>query len=469
MTDHPRVIVAGAGVAAAEALLALHELAGPRVRLELLAPGTELMLRPAAVAAPFGFGAPPPLPLDEIVRFCNAHRRIGVLAAVLPDEHVAVTGDNERLPYDHLVIAVGAREADALTGAVPFGGPVDVPALQAVLDGAERGEIGSIAFVSPSATSWTLPVYELALMAANDLGARGRKTDILVVSAEPAPLWIFGDEASDAISELLALHGVKFLAARATSFERGRLQLAGERTLEIDAAVVVPPVQGPWIQGLPNDERGFIPVDPHGRVQGCVDVWAAGDATTFPVKQGGLACQQADAVATAIAAACGAAIEASPFRPVLRGLLLTGGAPWYLRAELDPRGIVLGRAVHRLAGEASTRALWWPPGKVAGHFLAPYLFTARPRALGSEPLFDRTWSNTAPAPDADEAMRLALLLADADAASGDYRQALHALDAAAALAGGVLPPEAVRRRDAWRPRLALAPSHVSTDRTEEES
>src|SRR6185295_2868510 len=97
-------------------------------------------------------------------------------------------------------------------------------------------------------------------------------------------------------------------------------------------------------------------------------VLAAGDATTFPVKQGGLATQQADAAAATIAHELGALVEPRPFVPVLRGLLLTGGAPLYLRAELDATGVprAAGTRTRRLAGEVSSRALWWPPGKIAG-------------------------------------------------------------------------------------------------------
>lgn len=51
----------------------------------------------------------------------------------------------------------------------------------------------------------------------------------------------------------------------------------------------------------------------------------AGDATSFPIKQGGLAAQQADAVAEHVAARHGAPLEPSGFRPALRGLLLAGG------------------------------------------------------------------------------------------------------------------------------------------------
>jgi sulfide:quinone oxidoreductase len=89
--------------------------------------------------------------------------------------------------------------------------------------------------------------------------------------------------------------------------------------------------------------------------------------TTFPVKQGGIAAQQADAVAEAIAADAGAPIEPKPFRPVLRGLLLTGRGPAYLRAELA--------GGHGDTSTAAGEALWWPPAKIAGRYLAPFLAT----------------------------------------------------------------------------------------------
>jgi sulfide:quinone oxidoreductase len=93
-------------------------------------------------------------------------------------------------------------------------------------------------------------------------------------------------------------------------------------------------------------------------------VWAAGDATAFPIKQGGLAAQQADAAAQSIAAAAGVAIEPEPFHPVLRGVLLTGRGEHWIRRDVG------GGAGE---GEAKRHALWWPPTKVAGRYLAPYL------------------------------------------------------------------------------------------------
>jgi sulfide:quinone oxidoreductase len=124
-------------------------------------------------------------------------------------------------------------------------------------------------------------------------------------------------------------------------------------------------LQGQPIPGIPCDRDGFVPTDAFGRVRGLDDVLAAGDVTSFPIKQGGLAAAQAVAAAEAIAARAGADITPEPFRPVLRGLLLTGAQPRYLRTEL--RGGLGETSV------AQASPLWWPPGKIVGRYLGPFL------------------------------------------------------------------------------------------------
>jgi hypothetical protein len=49
---------------------------------------------------------------------------------------------------------------------------------------------------------------------------------------------------------------------------------------------------------------------------------------------------------------------------VLRGLLLTGMAPRFLRAQAGARTSVI-----------DTEPLWWPPAKIVGRYLAPFLAT----------------------------------------------------------------------------------------------
>jgi sulfide:quinone oxidoreductase len=313
--------------------------------------------------------------------------------------------------------------------------------------------------VIPHGSSWPLPAYELAIMLAARVQTLPHAT-ITLVTPEREPLWIFGEAAGAAARELLSRRGVELTTGAAAShIADDVLWLESGRAIPADTVLSLPRLDGPAIAGLPHDRAGFLPTDAHGCVTGVDHVMAAGDATTFPIKQGGLATQQADAAAATIAHRLGAGVEPDPFVPVLRGLLLTGGAPLYLRAELDRRGARRAVSAHRsrLAGDASTRALWWPPGKIAGRYLAPYLSTARPVSLGDEPLVDRV---PVPAPPArgehGAALDLALLLADEEAAADDLHQALHALDAVAALSGGVLPAAFTERREHWLARLSSA-------------
>ena len=104
-------------------------------------------------------------------------------------------------------------------------------------------------------------------------------------------------------------------------------------------------------------------MDPHGRVSGAEGVFAAGDITAFPFKQGGLAAQQADAAAEAMLAALGLPIDPRPFDPVLQGVLYTEDDPTYMRRRLGDGDEV----------EPRSYSLWWPPSKIAGRFLSPYL------------------------------------------------------------------------------------------------
>ena len=455
IVDRPRVLIVGGGVAAVETLLALHHLVGEQVLVELLAPERAFVHRPASVATPFGFGAPTPLDLSELARRFGARVHHGAASMVDHDNRIVIaTPAGEAIPYDLLVVAVGAVPCPAVRGAVTFAGPQDAPALEHLLDAVAAGELRSIAFTLPTGASWSLPVYELAVMASAELRDRGiSNAKLTVVTPEREPLRIFGAAAGTAIRNMLTARGIGLeTAARPLEAHDGQLILDGAAPIEADAVVALPRLSGPHIHGLPADHDGYVPVDAHGRVVGVDGAYAAGDATTFPIKQGGLAAQQADAVAEAIAQDIGARDEATPFRPVLRGLLLTGGAPLYLRAELFRADSTA--TARTLRGETSARALWWPPGKVAGRYLAPYLSDARPRNLAAEPLVDRRPGVSAP--DHDDAFELALLLAEEDAKFGDYRQALHALDAAAALSGGVLPDRWAESRSIWQLELSRA-------------
>ena len=93
--DEPRIVVAGAGVAALELVLALGELAADRARLEIVAPEDEFVYRPLALAETFGVAPPFRLELDRVAAHVGARRRRARLLAVDERRHTLrlSTGD----------------------------------------------------------------------------------------------------------------------------------------------------------------------------------------------------------------------------------------------------------------------------------------------------------------------------------------------------------------------------------------
>lgn len=205
--------------------------------------------------------------------------------------------------------------------------------------------------VVPPTTSWTLPAYELALLAA------GGGRDVRVLTSETTSLEAFGPGTTAAIDDFLTAHGVdvELGAAPGAGADLGGLA---------DTVVSLPLLRGPAITGLPLDRHGFVRVDEHMAVAGHQHVHAAGDATDGAIKQGGLAGQQADAAAAAIVRACGGDPAPTPYEPVLRGKLTTAdGEELFLQRVLDDHD----------AGKSSRSKLWDPPGVVCAWRLARWL------------------------------------------------------------------------------------------------
>jgi sulfide:quinone oxidoreductase len=358
MAESPyRTLVAGAGIAGCELLVALRKLAGGRVALEVLDPDDYLVYRPLLVTEPFGAGSGHRFPLADILADHDARRHVGMLAGVDVEAHEAVTAEGERLPYDALVIATGARPVEAVPGALCFASGEAVEPFRKLLARIDSRELSAIAFtLSTSAASWPLPLYELAFLTAARGGAR-----VVIATAEKAPLELFGDAVSHELRARLEQAGIELhTAAPPLSFENGELRLAGGESIAADAAVALPHLEGPRIDGVPSDDAGFVLVDEHLRVPGADGVHAAGDAVSFPVKQGGVSVRQAQAAAECVAQRAGAPVTPEPFAGVLRDLLITGGEPSYLESGVG----------HSLVTDSP---LWWPPAKIADSYLVPYL------------------------------------------------------------------------------------------------
>ena len=441
-----RVVIAGAGVGALEALLALRALVPRGMQIDVIAPGESFLYRPVSIAESLREAEPPGFDLDALLRDQQVHRHVDGLARVDADERTVHTRSGAVLRYDELVIATGPRMVSALPGALALRGRGEVPAARATIRELEEGRLRALACVVPADSHvWPVPIYELALAAA----ARAPHAAVSIVTAEPRALAALGPAAGEAVAGLLAARGVSLVTSTVPiAFEGGKLRLEGGRALEADRVIALPRLTGPAIAGLPADDDGFLPIDHHGQVLGVEGVYAAGDATNFPIKQGALAAAQANSIARLIAARAGAGVTPAPFRPVARGLLLSGTTPRYVRispeggAHSEPTGVLRG------ASSWAPGVLWWPFSRSVGRHLAALLVPAGGR------------STRRPQAGAADSAALWMTLADHDSRAGDPAMALDALERAEML-GVTLPARFAHERDAWR-ALARSGQPVGT-------
>jgi sulfide:quinone oxidoreductase len=362
------VLIVGGGVAGLEAALALRHLSDDRIRTTMIAPNSEFVYRPMTVREPFGYAEAQRYPLAAIAQDAGVELKSDSFKWLDRDRRVVHTKAGDEVSYDALLLALGARLYPRYKHAITIDdGQLD-ELLHGLMQDIEGGYVHRLAFVIPSGKAWPLPIYELALMTAARAQDMNVEISITVATPEEAPLAMFGLGVSDSVRTLLEERGIRTItSAHCEVPEPGHLAInPGSRRLDVDRIVALPELVGPSLPGVPaGAQRGFIPVDVHGKVRGIERVFAAGDATDFAIKHGGIAAQQADTAAQAIAALAGVADEPEPFRPVIHGLLLTGGKPRYLSADVT--------GGHGSSSQMTETPTWSPGTKIAARYLAPYL------------------------------------------------------------------------------------------------
>jgi sulfide:quinone oxidoreductase len=365
--DRLPVTIVGGGVAALEALLALADLASDHTDVTVLAPTSELVYRPMTVREPFAYGTARRYPLAPIVRDAGATLITDELVWVDAANRTIHTKGERTIEYGALMLAPGAKVTPRYEHALTIDDRRMDETLHGLIQDVEGGYVHSLAFVSPGRMAWLLPLYELALMTAGRAYDMGVELAVTIITPEDAPLGIFGIAVSNAVSALLEKVGILTInSAHAEIPTQGEVVIhPGDRRLHADRVVALPELYGPSIRGIPLGEHGFIRVDRFGQVPDLGPVFAAGDATEFAVKHGGIASQQADTAALAIAALAGAPVTPAPFVPVIHGMLLTHGKPLYLTAQIT--------GGHGFSSKIEDAPTWSPATKIAAKYLAPRL------------------------------------------------------------------------------------------------
>ena len=303
----PRVVIAGGGVAALEAALALRDLAEDRLEVELVAPGAALLVpaargRRAVRAGGDARATSSARSRPRPGRRSRSARLDGVDTA--RRERDTSVGDASRTTS--LLVAIGAVPTTAVDGALTFRGPADTDKMREPPRRARRrrGPAGRVR--RPGGRG----LVAAHLRAGADDGGlprrapRSRVSSSSLVTPEDEPLQLFGRPAATPCASLLerardrAPHGR--LPGRGASTASCCSSGGGDRRRSRRRAAEA---ARPAPRRPPADARRLHP-DRRARARRAAldDVYAAGDVTTFPVKQGGIATQIADAAAEAIAA-----------------------------------------------------------------------------------------------------------------------------------------------------------------------
>lgn len=365
--DQFRVVIVGGGVAALETALALADLGRERTDVTVIAPNTEFVYRPMVVREPFAQGAADRYPLLPIVRDAGATLLQGELDWIDPVGRTIHTKAEEAIEYDALVLALGASINKRYKHALTIDDRDLEETMHGLIQDVEGDFIHKLAFVAPGRMAWPLPLYELALMTAGRAYDMGIDLETTIVTPEDSPLAIFGASASSSMTEILARASIETITSAYAEVPSAREVAVnpGDRHLEVDRVIALPELFGPDVRGIPLGDHGFIRVDSYCRVTDVERVYAAGDATDFPIKHGGVGSQQADIAAQSIAALAGASVTPQRFNPIIHGMLLTGGKPQYLTARIT--------GGHGFSSEITDTPTWSPPSKIATKYLAPYL------------------------------------------------------------------------------------------------
>ena len=362
-----KVLVAGGGVAGLEVLLALRHLAGDRVERTLLTPEDEFVYRPMAVAEPFARGHAQRHRLDAIAQDLGARLVRGSLADVDDRTRTATTSAGERLSYDALVVAIGARSELALERASTWTPESDGEIYRRSAARC-RGGLHQAPRVRDPARR-RLAAARLRARPDDCLGrarhGHQRRPDHDLHAGGRAAGAV-RRRRRQALREDLDELGIQVVtSAYVADAPDGQLVVEpGARRLEADRVVALPRAAGPALPGVLNDAHGFIRCDRTARSTTPPPCGRRATRSRSPSSRAGWPRSRPTRSPRRSPRAPAPTCDPQPFRPVLRGVLLTG------RGQAWMRNVVAGGDGE---GEAQRRALFWPPTKIAGRYLSPYL------------------------------------------------------------------------------------------------
>jgi NADH dehydrogenase FAD-containing subunit len=295
--------------------------------------------------------------------------------------------------YDYLVIATGATmRPEEVPGLGEYAQTIFTPeamlqlrpALERVVDTARAGRQQRVLFLVPPNNKCSGPLYEMVMMLDTWLRRKSVRKNVFLTwtTYEDGYIQAFGPRLNGVVEHEFMTRDISGHTGYVVEeIGPSSVRYQGGHDLPYDLLIAFPPyVASTRYQELPADDRGFIATELGSRqVKGHPEIYAAGDAGDFPVKQAFLAFLQADAVAEHLAAQVrGTGGAAAPFKPTSMCVMEEFNTATFAQVPLRLTGLAEHPLEVHPDGDAylvGTSPIWRVGKKMLGMYL-PWRFNA---------------------------------------------------------------------------------------------
>ncbi len=388
----PKIVVLGGGFAGLESAFYLRMKMPKEADITLVSDRERFLYKPNTIYVPFGLDPEKlMIPLAKPTKRKNI-QFMQARAHEIDADNKVVHLDGQKLPYDYLVVATGAgMRPTEIPGLAEYAHtiwtPKDMLTLRGAFDQLLRDPNGKgrrqVLFLVPPNNKCAGPLYEMVMMLDTWLrrhNARNR-VDLVWSTYEDSFIQAFGPRLHQVVGNEFEQRGiagynqyvVQEVKADEVIYQNGARQA-------YDLLVSFPPyIASTPFPGLPSDERGFIRTEMGSRqVVGFPEIYAAGDAGDFPVKQAFLAFLQSDAVAEHITSRILGSQPQAQFEPISMCVMEEFNTATFAQVPLRLTGLparpleVDVNSEHYKVGTSPV----WRLGKMALSYYLPWRFNA---------------------------------------------------------------------------------------------
>lgn len=385
----PRILVLGGGFGGLETAFYLRMRLQDKADITLISDQEYFLFKPNTIYIPFGL-APEKLRIyldkptrRKAIRFVKAR-----VQEIKPGTREVFTNDKQVFQYDYLVVATGASmRPDEIPGLNQYAQTIWTPeemlklrgALNTLLETAKAGKTQDVLFLVPPNNKCAGPLYEMVFMVDVWLRRNGVRDQVNLTwsTYEKTYIQAFGPRLHQVTLKEFEQRGIHHYPEYSVShIEKGGVSYTGNASLPFDLLISFPPyIASTMFPSLPVDDRGFIATELETRqVKGHPEIYAAGDAGDFPVKQAFLAFLQSDAIAEHLSAQILGTKPAHLFEPVSMCVMEQFDTATFAQVPLKVNGgvsVIVDSPLYK----SGSSPLWRLGKKLLGVYL-PWRFNA---------------------------------------------------------------------------------------------